>query len=226
MRERESQTSEIGKVTLKHDVQPHTAAPRLHWLPRMKGTLSNRGVFLYSVYVINTLNIISIPWPTAAVQRKFRIVARCPGPGAYSWALPVLPGAHWRQEGTTLCNSGEKLCQCVPRILSLCCFYDSLFFPPFLLVNNYFLFLVFSIVDAKVSNGIVMPPSWQCCYCCYSYLVSPPCRTAVFVVATGPLPPRTLDSGSSVQSKALAWQQLRLADNLRPWRNLTVRTLN
>lgn len=68
------------------------------------------------MYVINTLNIISIPWPTAAVQRKFCIMARCPGPGACNRAQPASSGAYWSQEGTALCNSGANRARISQRI--------------------------------------------------------------------------------------------------------------
>lgn len=71
----------------------------------MKDRLSNYGPF--SVYVINTLNIISILLPTAVWFKGSFVSWQSAQGAAQEKAMPVLPRADWSQEGTALCNSTE-----------------------------------------------------------------------------------------------------------------------
>lgn len=71
----------------------------------MKDRLSNYGPF--SVYVINTLNIISILLPTAVWFKGSFVSWQSAQGAAQEKAVPVLPRADWSQEGTALCNSTE-----------------------------------------------------------------------------------------------------------------------
>lgn len=187
------------------------------------------------MYVINTLNIISIPRPTAAVQRKFCIMARCPGPGARSRAQPASPGAYWSQEGTALCNSGANHARISLRIFLM--YGIDLFFilfvsPPFLRISRNFFFFLFvdSIVDAEVSDGIWMR-SAHWCHCCFL----PICVSLAFCCwfVLFPLylfPPSVLTAVPMQIPKHSGCQQSGLAEHLRrTWRNLTDkqhRTLN
>lgn len=118
-------------------------------IPCMKGTLPNQCIF--SVFVIISLNIISVLQPTAAwfkgslvswPRARLTYTHQHPFPLSFPFshsvllslslslghspALPVLPQADWSQEGATFLNSGEDwVTQSQHQALcvtQLCCF--------------------------------------------------------------------------------------------------------
>ncbi len=82
----------------------------------------------FSVYVINTLNIISILLPTAVwFKGSFVSWQSAQGP-VQEKAVPVLPRADWSQEGTALYNSVEDHTES-PTLMDHT-FFSLMFFAP------------------------------------------------------------------------------------------------
>ncbi len=127
---------------------------------------------LFSVYVINTLNIISILLPTAVwFKGSFVSWQSAQGP-VQEKAVPVLPRADWSQEGTALYNSVEDHTES-PTLM------DHTFFS---------LIMLFCTQLIKSSNGISMDSfhisTPLSCFCCWLSLVLSSDLIVAFVLVT------------------------------------------